>query len=90
MAHGTTDALKEKCAHMKTMLIIFYFWQDLSVRWVNAPFLEFASKLLVQYDDLLSGALYPTGEQWGLGVSDFRPKDKQVDSIPLQQPPFVD
>lgn len=24
------------------------------------------------------------------GVSDFRPKDKQVDSIPLQQPPFVD
>lgn len=28
--------------------------------------------------------------QWSLWVSDFRLKDKQVDSIPLQQPPFVD
>lgn len=34
--------------------------------------------------------LYIQREQWSLGVSAFRTKDKQVDSIPLQQPPFVD
>lgn len=68
----------------------FDLWLFCVVR--ECTFLAFISKpvlIHVQYDDLYS----PDIQQRKIeseGIQTLDQKDKQVDSIPFQQPPFVD